>query len=137
MVSIKYKAGNNLNLDQFIELYITSTLGERRPVHNREVMKAMLENADLIVTAWDGDKLVGITRTLTDFSNVAYLADLAVHLDYQKKGIGKELIKRIRAALKPTCSIVLISAPKANEYYPKIGFMHNPRAWTLDPIEKP
>ena len=86
MVSIKYKAGNNLNLDQFIELYITSTLGERRPVHNREVMKAMLENADLIVTAWDGAKLVGITRTLTDFSNVAYLADLAVHLDYQKKG---------------------------------------------------
>lgn len=122
-----------MDLDQVIELFRSSTLGERRPIEKRDVMQGMIENADLIVTAWEADRLVGISRTLTDFWNVAYLADLAVDQAYQKRGIGTELVERTRKALKPTCSIVLLSAPKANEYYPKIGFQPNPRAWTLDP----
>jgi ribosomal protein S18 acetylase RimI-like enzyme len=137
MASVTYKEGNDLDLDQVIELYRASTLGERRPMHNRDVMKGMIENADIILTAWEGSNLVGISRTLTDFWNVAYLADLAVHLDYQRKGIGKELIAKTRDALQPTCSIVLLSAPKANDYYPKVGFESNPRAWTLGPKTEP
>jgi len=133
---IEYRIGNDLELDQFIELLVASTLGERRPVHNREVMRGMLENGSLMVTAWDGAKLVGISRTLTDFANVAYLADLAVHRDYQRQGIGTALVERTREELPPTCSIVLLSAPLANEYYPKIGFTHNPRAWTMQSREK-
>lgn len=133
---IEYRTGNDLPLDQFIDLLVASTLGERRPVHNREVMKGMLENGSLMVTAWDGEKLVGVSRTLTDFANVAYLADLAVRRDYQRQGIGTVLVERTRDALPPTCSIVLLSAPLANEYYPKIGFTHNPRAWTMPSREK-
>jgi predicted N-acetyltransferase YhbS len=133
---IEYRTGNDLSLDQFIDLLVASTLGERRPVHNREVMKGMLENGSLMVTAWDGEKLVGISRTLTDFANVAYLADLAVHLDYQRQGIGTVLVEKTREAMPATCSIVLLSAPLANEYYPKIGFKHNPRAWTMPSREK-
>ncbi len=133
MSSITYRQGGELDLDQVIELFRSSTLGERRPIEKRDVMQGMIENADLIVTAWEADRLVGISRTLTDFWNVAYLADLAVDQAYQKRGIGTELVERTRKALKPTCSIVLLSAPKANEYYPKIGFQPNPRAWTLDP----
>jgi predicted N-acetyltransferase YhbS len=79
---------------------------------------------------------VGIARTLTDFANVAYLADLAVHADYQKRGLGRELVRKTQDALRPTCSLVLLSAPKANDFYPKIGFSHHPRAWTLDSKEK-
>lgn len=135
MTNIHYKTGNDLDLDQVIELYVASTLGARRPIHNRSVMKGMLESADLIVTAWDGAKLVGISRTLTDFAYVAYLADLAVHLDHQKQGIGKALVQETRSALPPTCSIVLLAAPLANEFYPRIGFTHHPRAWTLPPRE--
>lgn len=133
MNPITYRQGGQLDLDQVIELYRSSTLGERRPIDKRDVMQGMIENADLIITARDGERLVGISRTLTDFWNVAYLADLAVDRDYQRRGIGTELIEQTRKALKPTCSIVLLSAPKANEYYPKVGFEHNPRAWTLDP----
>ena len=133
MSSITYQQGGDLDLEQVIDLYRSSTLGERRPIEKLDVMRGMIENADLIVTAWEGARLVGISRTLTDFWRVAYLADLAVDLDYQMKGIGTELVERTRKALKPTCSIVLLSAPKANEYYPKIGFAPNPRAWTLDP----
>ena len=136
MKEISYKIGNHVNLDEFIKLLISSTLGERRPVHNREVMKAMLDHGNLIVSAWDEDVIVGIATSLTDFHRVAYLADLAVHVDYQRKGIGKELIERTREALESTCSIILLSAPQANDYYPRVGFEHNPRAWTLDAKEK-
>ena len=128
---IRYSADATITADQAIDLYICSTLGERRPIHNKQTFEAMLKNADLTITAWDGEKLVGISRTLTDFSYVAYLADLAVDQDYQRAGIGKQLIAHTQSHLGPECMIVLLSAPKANEYYEHIGFEHNPRAWTL------
>jgi GNAT superfamily N-acetyltransferase len=128
---ITYRDNAKVTADQAIDLYIRSTLGERRPVHNVETFKAMLENANLIITAWDGEKLIGISRSLTDFAYVAYLADLAVDQKYQKSGIGKQLIEETQARLGSECMIVLLAAPKANEYYEHIGFEHNPRAWTL------
>ncbi len=97
MAKIDYRSGKNLDLDQFIELYHASTLGERRPVQNRDTMKDMLENANLVITAWDGEMLVGIARTLTDFTYVGYLADLAVRASHQRRGIGIELIRQNRA----------------------------------------
>lgn len=128
---IDFKNNIALELDQFIELYRSSTLGERRPVEERDIMKQMMENAQLTITAWDGNALVGIARTLTDQGYVAYLADLAVAKSYQGRGVGKELIQRTRESLGPKCMLVLLSAPAANEFYPHIGFKHNPRAWVL------
>jgi predicted N-acetyltransferase YhbS len=125
--------GNKLDIDKVIKLYRESTLGERRPVDNYSVMADMIQNADLIITAWDHDRLIGISRTLTDFGYVAYLACLAVHKDYQRKGIGKNLIEETKKRLKPTCFITLLAAPDANDYYSKIGFINNPRAWMLKP----
>ncbi len=131
MSTITYRTGNDIPLETFIELYNASTLGLRRPVDNRETMAAMLQHANLVVSAWDGETLVGIARSLTDFLYVAYLADLAVHQDYQRQGIGIELINRTRAMLGPESFIVLLAAPAAVEYYPRIGFTHNPQAWVL------
>ncbi len=101
MNQIDYRYGNKLNLDQVIELYHASTLGERRPVDNRETMTNMLENANLVVTAWDGEVLVGIARSLTDFTYVGYLAELAVRASYQRRGIGIELMRQTRARMGP------------------------------------
>jgi GNAT superfamily N-acetyltransferase len=128
---ITYQIGNDLNLDEVIELYKASTLGERRPIDNRTCMAGMIEHANLIVTAWDNDLMVGISRTVTDFHFCAYLSDLAVRETHQKQGIGKELIRRTQAALEPTAGLILLAAPAAAEYYPHIGFDHHPRAWTL------
>lgn len=133
MDAVSYRLGNDVDLDAAIELYRASTLGERRPIEKREIMEAMIRHADLFITAWDGPRLVGLARSLTDFAYVAYLADLAVHRDYQRKGIGRELIARTQQALGPTCFITLLAAPAANDYYPKLGFEHNPRAWMLRP----
>jgi predicted N-acetyltransferase YhbS len=128
---IAYRDNAKVTADQAIDLYVRSTLGERRPINNVETFKAMLENANLTITAWDGEKLIGISRSLTDFAYVAYLADLAVDQKYQKSGIGKQLIEETKARLGSECMIVLLAAPKANEYYEHIGFEHNPRAWTF------
>jgi GNAT superfamily N-acetyltransferase len=131
MRDIEYRYGNDLNLDQVIELYNASTLGERRPVDDRRIMTDMLRHANLVVTAWDGDLLVGLARTLSDFSYVGYLADLAVRLSHQRRGIGVELIRKTRERMGPRSLLVLLAAPKAVEYYPKIGFTRHDSAWTL------
>ena len=128
---IEYRTGNNLDLDEVIDLYRASTLGERRPVDDRERMRMMLENANLVVTAWDGSLLVGISRSLTDFTYVTYLSDLAVRESHQRQGIGKEMIRLTQQACGPKAKIVLLAAPKAVDYYPRIGFTHHPQAWLL------
>ncbi len=128
---IKYRDNAIITAEQAIDLYKRSTLGERRPIHNVQTFEAMLQNANLTITAWDGEVLVGISRSLTDFAYVAYLADLAVDESYQRLGIGKRLIAETQSRLGSECMIVLLAAPKANEYYRHIGFEHNPRAWTL------
>jgi|ERR1044071_2832169 predicted N-acetyltransferase YhbS len=129
---IAYLSGNDVDLDAIIELYVASTLGERRPVDDRERMAAMLHNANLVVTAWDGDLLVGISRALTDFCYVTYLSDLAVRVSHQKAGIGRELIRRTQAAA-PSALLLLLAAPAAEKYYPHVGFKHHPQAWLLNP----
>ena len=130
-MKITYKVNFDFELDQVIQLYHDSTLGDRRPVDDRECMFRMMKEANLIVTAWDNDLLVGISRNLTDFCYIAYLADLAVHESYQKIGIGKELIRRTQAELGTKCRLILLSAPKAAAYYPHIGFSKHPEAWML------
>jgi len=129
---ITYREGNDLDLQTMIELYEASTLGERRPVSERERMAAMLKHANIVITAWDGDLLVGISRALSDFSFVTYLSDLAVRVSHQRSGIGKELIRRTQVAGGPKAKIILLAAPAAAEYYGRIGFEHQPRAWLLD-----
>jgi GNAT superfamily N-acetyltransferase len=133
---ITYRTGNDVGLDQMIELYVDSTLGERRPVDDRERMGRMLEEADLVLTAWDEAKLVGISRSITDWVYCTYLSDLAVRADYQGRGIGKELVRRTRAAT-PQATVILLAAPKAVDYYPRIGMTRHESAWVLWPGEEP
>jgi predicted N-acetyltransferase YhbS len=133
MATINYRLGNDLDVDQVIELYRESTLGERRPIDDRARMQAMLANANIVVTAWDGDLLVGISRALTDFAYATYLSDLAVRVTHQRQGIGRELIRETCRHSGPDAIIVLLAAPKAVEYYPRIGFSSHSSAWILRP----
>lgn len=133
---ITYRLGNDLDLDAVIDLYVDSTIGERRPVENRERMRRMLGEADLVVTAWDGETLVGISRSVTDWVFCTYLSDLAVRLDFQAQGIGRELVRRTRQET-PDATVILLAAPKAVEYYPRIGMTQHNSAWILAPGEEP
>jgi GNAT superfamily N-acetyltransferase len=126
---ITFVIGNQVNLDQALAVYRDCSLGARRPVDDRDRMRAMLRNANLVVTAWDGEMMVGIARSLSDQEYVTYVADLAVRTEYQRMGIGKELIRHTRAAA-PKAELVLLAAPGAESYYEHIGFTHHPQAWT-------
>jgi predicted N-acetyltransferase YhbS len=103
-------------------------------VDDRERMLRMLQNANLVVTAWEGDMLIGISRCVTDFAYATYLSDLAVRVSHQRSGVGRELIRRSQAEA-PNAMIILLAAPKAVDYYPRIGFTRHESAWILRPGE--
>ncbi len=128
---INYSTTHPLTPALYIDLLHRSTLGERRPVDDPETIAGMIANADLTVTAWDGDTLVGVARSVTDFTYCCYLSDLAVDAAYQRQGIGVELIALTQAQLGPRCNIILLAAPAAADYYPRVGFEHHPRCWIL------
>ena len=117
---------------QFTQLLKTSTLGERRPIDDHECLEGMVNNSNLIVSAWAGNVLIGISRCITDFHYCCYLSDLAVDQAYQGAGIGKALQVKTQSQLGPKCKLILIAAPAANSYYQKIGFNNNPRCWVLN-----
>ncbi|HMI88775.1 MAG TPA: GNAT family N-acetyltransferase [Polyangiaceae bacterium] len=118
---IDYRVGNEIDLDAFIDLYRDSTLGERRPIDDRARMAQMLARANLVVSAWDGAQLIGIARSLSDFCYATYLSDIAVRLAYQRAGVGRELIRRTQEE-GGRATVYLFAAPKAVDYYPRIGF---------------
>ena len=130
-MKIEYKVNTPVSADQFIELLRDSTLGERRPVDDRICMEGMVENSNLMVTAWCDGRLVGIARSMTDFHYACYLSDLAVHGRYQGMGIGKQLQALTQAQLGPRCKLILVAAPSADSYYGHIGYDNNPRCWIL------
>jgi GNAT superfamily N-acetyltransferase len=138
--ALEYRYGNDLDLDQVTELYRESTLAERRPIDDPEIVRSMIAHANLVVTAWDGDLLVGIARTLTDFAYVGYLSDLAVRESHQRQGIGVVLMEKTRERMGPRSMLVLLAAPKAVDYYPRVGFKRHDSAWLLrasDPLGGP
>ena len=130
-MKITYQLEPKLNSEEFITVLENSTLSERRPIDNASCIQGMLDHADVIVTAREGEKIVGVARSVTDFHYCCYLSDLAVDKTYQHQGIGKKLIAFTQKQLESTCKLILLSAPAATEYYPKIGFTKHHSAWTL------
>lgn len=128
---ITYRLEPELSLEEFIDLLVRSTLGERRPITDRETISGMLKNADLIVTARDEGRLVGISRAITDYHFCTYLSDLAVDQSAQKGGIGKELIRRTHAAAGLKTTLYLVAAPQAETYYPHIGMTQHHSCWYI------
>ena len=128
---ITYQLENDLSAEDFINVLRASTLAERRPVDDADRVKAMLANANLIITARDNGKIIGISRALTDFAFCTYLSDLAVDLSYQRSGIGKELIRQTKLAA-PRAKLILLSAPAAVNYYPRIGMKRHEHCFYID-----
>ncbi|HTS46057.1 MAG TPA: GNAT family N-acetyltransferase [Puia sp.] len=132
---ITYQRENNLSAKEFVQILYSSTLAERRPAEDPARIDKMLQYGNLIITARDNGKLVGVARSLTDFAFCTYLSDLAVDLAYQKKGVGKELIRQTKLA-SPDAKLILLSAPKAVEYYPHIGMKKHDYCFCIDRVEE-
>ena len=133
MDNIEYSLEPNLTVDEFVDVLRRSTLAERRPVHDLSTMGNMLAHADVIVTARDAGKLlVGVSRAITDFSYCTYLADLAVDVAFQRRGIGRDLIRRTHVAAGLKTNLILLAAPKAETYYPHIGMLPHNSCWRIE-----
>lgn len=120
MFVIEYRL--NFPLEPVDVAAVLNDSGIRRPTKDLARIERMFANADLIVSAWHEGKLIGVCRALTDFSYCCYLSDLAVANAYQNQGIGREFIARVQAAIGDEVALILLSAPEAMEYYPKVGF---------------
>lgn len=127
----------DLGVDAFIDVLCRSTLAERRPVDDPETIRGMLANAGVIATARIDGRLVGISRAVTDFSYCTYLSDLAVDQAYQRRGIGRELIRKTHEAAGRHTLLILLAAPRAREYYPHIGMTGHDSCWTIPAQRKP
>ena len=129
MNPITYHVNTPLDGEDVATLFRNS--GIRRPVDDLDRIRRMIENANLIITAWDGNQLIGIARALTDFSYCCYLSDLAVDAAYQRRGIGRELVRRVLAAIGEESMLLLLSAPEAMDYYPRLGFEVVGNGWMI------
>jgi ribosomal protein S18 acetylase RimI-like enzyme len=126
--------GPDLDIDEVASLYRASTLAERRPVDDAERFADMVRNANLVIVARIHGRLVGIARSITDGAYATYLSDIAVDVEFQHRGIGRDLIAKTREAA-PRAKIVLLSAPAAAGYYPHIGFSAHNSAWVMDALD--
>ena len=130
-----YQLEPGLSPSEFIDVLVRSTLAERRPVHDIATIQAMLANADVIATARVEGVLVGVSRAISDFAYCTYLSDLAVDDAYQRRGIGRELIRRTHEAAGLHTTLILLAAPAAREYYPHIGMTRHDSCWFIQRAE--
>ena len=119
-MNLTYKVNEPVKVEDVIELFRNS--GINRPLDQKERIQKMLDQSDIILSAWDHEKIVGIARAITDFSYCCYLSDLAVDKACQRRGIGKELLAKLREMIGDGVTLILLSAPSAMDYYPKVGF---------------
>ncbi len=135
-MNIEFKINEPITSEQFVGLLEKSSLAERRPIHNSECMEGVVKNSNLVVSAWYGNELIGIARSVTDFHYACYLSDLAVDQKYQKNGVGKRLLSLTQEQLNEECKLILVAAPDASSYYEHLGFENNPRCWVLGREQK-
>jgi ribosomal protein S18 acetylase RimI-like enzyme len=128
-MNITYQTSSTPTTEAIIEVYNSS--GINRPTHDADRIARMYAGSNLIVSAWDGDKLVGVARSVTDFCYCCYLSDLAVRKEYQHLGIGKELVRLTKETIGDESMLLLLSAPSAMEYYPKIGMEKTDNAFMI------
>lgn len=122
---------HNLPLDPLAVAQLFTAAGLPRPVDDLPRITRMLVGANLLLSAWEGARLVAVCRALTDYGYCCYVSEIAVHPDYQKQGIGTALIARLRQLLGEEVSLILLSLPEAMDYYPKQGFSLADNAFVL------
>ncbi|MCR8845621.1 GNAT family N-acetyltransferase [Paenibacillus sp. SC116] len=132
-MEIIYMVTNEIQAEDVSRVFETS--GIKRPYQDLERLQRMMENSDIVITAWHDRKMIGIARAVTDYSYCCYLSDLAIDIDYQKGGIGKKLVNLVREKIGEECSLVLLSAPGAMDYYEKLGFSKADNAFVIKRVK--
>ena len=132
---ITYTIQPKISVHDFIDILDRSTLGLRRPLADVEAMQTMFDFGNVYIGAYDGEKLVGLARVMTDFVFTSYVSDLAVDENYQHQGLGKQLLIEAKNYL-PRAKLILLAAPAAEGYYPKIGMQKHEHCYYVNSVEE-
>lgn len=125
-MAITYSQDRRPTVDAIRALYAASPL--RRPVGDPARIARMFEHANVVLSAWDDARLVGLLRGWTDFAFDGYICDLAIHPDYQKRKVGRSLLEEA-TSLSPEIRWVLLASPIAKDYYRHVGWEALDCAW--------
>ncbi len=129
MNGLSYQVEIGVESHEVADVYRRS--GIARPIDDLSRLTQMLQHANLMISARDQGRLVGFARALTDFSYCCYVSDLAVDRDYQRRGIGQNLLHTLKKKLGDEVMVCLLSAPEAMSYYPHVGFQKAEQAWWI------
>ncbi|MDQ0496566.1 GNAT family N-acetyltransferase [Paenibacillus brasilensis] len=119
-MNITYRNDKDVEVEDMIEVFRNS--GIVRPINQPERIQTMIKNADILLSAWLGNRMIGVARALTDWSFCCYLSDLAVDKEFQNSGVGRKLITKVQEEIGKEVALILLAAPSAMTYYPKVGF---------------
>ena len=109
---------DNVDLEELSNLYDIAPLGHKEPAD----LKIAFSNSLFKCFVYDAGRLIGAGRALADGVDCAYLCDIAVHPDYQGRGIGKEIVSRLVDLSKNHRKIILYAVPGKEPFYRKLGF---------------
>lgn len=84
-------------------------------------MRRMIDNANRTVGAWDGERMVGFARALCDEAFNGYIGTVCVDPDYQRRGIGTELVRQLIED-SPEITWVLRAGRGSGPFWEKQGF---------------
>jgi GNAT superfamily N-acetyltransferase len=118
---IVFAQEQTLSVDDYVTVVGSTYMAERRPVKNADRVRKMLAGSNMIVTARENGAIVGVLRGVSDGEWVCYVADLAVHAEHQKKGIGKRLLETCKDILGPGMVLILAAFPEAETFYRQLG----------------
>ncbi len=116
---VTFSERKDIDPAQLVRLYRQAPWAQGRTL---EDARAMLSHTDVVISAWDGDKLVGFGRVLTDYTYRASIWDVIVDKSYQGQKIGTELVQRIlhHPSLKKVELFWLCT--RMPGFYEKLGF---------------
>ena len=126
---ISYVEGPAISAAELAAVFRAS--GINRPVDDLPRLEKMLAHANLVIGAYLDGQLIGVARALTDFSYCCYLSDLAVAREFQHRGVGRALLQRVKQRVGEQSMLLLLSAPTAMEYYPKVGLEKVENGWII------
>jgi GNAT superfamily N-acetyltransferase len=118
-MEIVYKNTHHFSKKQLENLFLSV---EWSSGHFPEKLVIAMKNFETVYSAWDGDRLVGLVCAMDDGIMNAYVHYLLVHPDYQLKGIGKQLVERIKNHYKDYMRIVVVAYDAEMKFYEYCGF---------------
>ena len=109
---------DNVNWEELSHLYKIAPLGDKKP----QDLKTVFTNSRYRCFVYDDEKIVGVGRALADGVDVSYIADVAIHPDYQGQGIGKAIVSKLVEFSKAHNKIILYANVGKEPFYAKLGF---------------